>query len=76
MCVSVQHNTGKAIIITTELAVLKNRVLRRNIWRGEGKGDRRKLHNEELYHLYSSPNIRVMKSEGMRYVLSAYKFLV
>jgi hypothetical protein len=44
--------------------VLKNRVLRKNVWRGEGTGDRRKLHNEELYHLYFSPNIRMMKSEG------------
>lgn len=60
---SLQHNTGKAIIITTELTVLKNRVLRKNIWRGEGICCRRKLNIEELYHLYFSPNIRVMKSE-------------
>jgi hypothetical protein len=27
----------------------------------------RKLHNEELHHLYSSPSIRIMKSRRMRW---------
>jgi hypothetical protein len=32
-------------------------------------GGWRKLHNEELYNLYSSPSIiRMMKSRGMRWV--------
>jgi hypothetical protein len=40
-----------------------------NIWTEEGRGDRgwRKLHNEELHNLYSSPNIiRMMKSRVRR----------
>jgi hypothetical protein len=44
--------------------VFKNRVLRRR-FRPERKkvmGDWRRLHNEKLYNLYSSPNIRVIKS--------------
>jgi hypothetical protein len=44
--------------------VFENRVLRRD----EMKGDWRKLHNEELYNLYSSPNIiRMIKSRRMRW---------
>jgi hypothetical protein len=41
------------------LGVLENRVLRRKFGpkRDEVKGDWRKLHNEELHNLYSSPNI-------------------
>jgi hypothetical protein len=34
-----------------------SRVLRR----GEGTGERRKLHNEELHNLYSSPDIMMIK---------------
>jgi hypothetical protein len=44
-------------------------VLRRifGIKSGEIMGDWRKLHNEELHNLYSSPNIiRMIKSRKMR----------
>jgi hypothetical protein len=48
--------------------VFENRVLRRifGTRRDEATGDWRRLHNEELDDLYSSPNIiRVIKSRGM-----------
>jgi ribosome-interacting GTPase 1 len=51
------------------LRVFRNRVLRRILGfkRDEVTGERRKLHNEELNDLYSSPNIfRVIKSKRMR----------
>ena len=52
------------------LRVFENRVLR--IFgpkRDEGTGEWKKLHNEELNDLYSSPNIvRVIKSRRMRWV--------
>jgi hypothetical protein len=50
--------------------VFENRVLRRTFGprRDDVTGDWRKLHNEELHNLYSSPNIiRMMKSRRMRW---------
>jgi hypothetical protein len=54
--------------------------------REEVTGGRRKLHNEELHHLYSSPSIiRIIKSRRMRLAghvarmgekRNAYKLLV
>jgi hypothetical protein len=52
------------------LRVFENRVLRRIFGprRDEATGDWRKLHNEELHNLYSSPNlIRMIKSRRMRW---------
>jgi hypothetical protein len=51
------------------LRELENRVLRRMIGpkRDEVSGGWRKLHNEELRDLYSSPSIiRIIKSKTMR----------
>jgi hypothetical protein len=50
--------------------VFENRVLRRIFWsrRGGVTGGWRKLHNEELHNLYSSPSIiSIIKSRRMRW---------
>jgi hypothetical protein len=52
------------------LRVFENRVLRRifGLKRDEVTGEWRKLHNEELRDLYSSPSIiRIIKSRRMRW---------
>jgi hypothetical protein len=48
--------------------VFENRVLRRmfGLKRDKLTGDWRKLHNEELHDLYSSPNMIMIKSRRMR----------
>jgi len=53
------------------LRVCGNRVLRRTFWpkRDEVTGEWRKVHNEEINDLYSSPNIiRVIKSKRVIWV--------
>jgi hypothetical protein len=55
---------------TWSLTLKENRVLRRTFGskRDEVTGGWRKLHNEELHNLYSSPSIiRMMKSRRMRW---------
>jgi hypothetical protein len=51
------------------LRVFENRVLRRIFWpKREEDGSWRKLHNDKLHSLYSSPNIvRVIKSRRVRW---------
>jgi hypothetical protein len=53
------------------LRVFENRVLRKILRpkRDEVTGGWRKLHNEELHNLYSSPSkIRMIKSRRMRWI--------
>jgi hypothetical protein len=52
------------------LRVLENRVLRKIFGpKREEDGSWRKLHNDQLHNLYSSPNIvRMIKSRRMRWV--------
>jgi hypothetical protein len=68
--------------------MFENRMLRRIFGpkRNVVKGDWRKLHNEELHNLYSSPNrMRLMESKRMRWAghiarmeekLNVYRILV
>jgi hypothetical protein len=68
--------------------VFKNRVLRRTFGpeRDEVGGGWRKMQNEELHNLYSSPNIiRLIKSQKMRWaghvaqmrvMINVYKILI
>jgi hypothetical protein len=51
------------------LRVFENRVLRRIFGpkRDEVRGEWRKLHNGERHNLYSSPDIRQIKSRRMRW---------
>jgi hypothetical protein len=51
------------------LRVFENRVLRRLFGpkREEVVGGCRRLHNEELHNLYTSPYIRVIKSRRLRW---------
>jgi hypothetical protein len=56
--------------IKGRLRVFENRILRRIFGpkRDEVRGEWRKLHNEELHILYSSPNIiRQIKSKSLRW---------
>ena len=66
VCVCVCETWSLAFREECRLGVFKNRVLRRIIGpkRDKGTGEWRKLHNEELYDLYSLPNvIQIEKNE-------------
>jgi hypothetical protein len=58
-----------SLTLREEHRVFENRVLRRifGLKRDEVTGEWRKLHNEELWDLYSSPSIiRIIKSRRMK----------
>jgi hypothetical protein len=62
-----------SVIKRGTLRVFENRVLRRRFGpkRDEVTGESRKLRNEELHYLYSSPSIiRIIKSRRMRWECS------
>jgi hypothetical protein len=59
----------QSLILREKLRVFENRVLKRifGTKRDEVTGGWRKLHNEVLHNLYSSPSvIRIIKSRRMR----------
>jgi hypothetical protein len=60
----VSHTKGR-----DRLRVFENRVLKRTFGpkRDEVTGDWRKLHSEELHNLYSSPDIRQIKSRRTKW---------
>jgi hypothetical protein len=57
------------ILIGSIVDVRRLRVLRRIFRpkRDEVTGGQRKLHNEELHNLYSTPNVKMIKSRRMRW---------
>jgi hypothetical protein len=71
MCVLARaHRTwSPALKEEYRLKVFENRVLCRisGPKRDEVMGDWRQQHNEELHNLYSSPNLRMIKSRRMRW---------